>query len=375
MNKKDISEIKKLFKKDGGAIDHICGCMIDGEGKRRMEFRDAFYSLSDEEADRYFEIFKKALSGTLGKNLHSLEYTIEQETEGEAYKLLDELRQSALKDDEVLDRFYSAVASTYSIGDSYYVVLLHCNYDVPGKGTDGLEQDDGSEEVYSFFMCCLCPVELSDAGLFYNTAENRVEERTRDLCIRPAANAFLFPAFTDRCQDVHSVLYYAKKPEELHEEFIDGCIGGPTPLSFKSQKEAFQEIVTRAVGGECSFDTACRLQENITELMEEYSDVPEPLKLGKPEVKKLLEKSGASDEDLEQFDSVYEDAAGKSELMAENLVSKKSFAIKTPDIKISINPQYLDLVQIQQIEGQRCIVIPIDDSVEVNGMSVSLKDM
>ena len=30
MNKKEVSEIKSLFKRDGGAIDRICGCLIDG---------------------------------------------------------------------------------------------------------------------------------------------------------------------------------------------------------------------------------------------------------------------------------------------------------------------------------------------------------
>ena len=28
MNKKEVSEIKSLFKRDGGAIDRICGCLI-----------------------------------------------------------------------------------------------------------------------------------------------------------------------------------------------------------------------------------------------------------------------------------------------------------------------------------------------------------
>ena len=36
MNKKEVSEIKSLFKRDGGAIDRICGCLIDGEQQIRM---------------------------------------------------------------------------------------------------------------------------------------------------------------------------------------------------------------------------------------------------------------------------------------------------------------------------------------------------
>ena len=36
MNKKEVSEIKSLFKRDGGAIDRICGCLIDGEQQIRI---------------------------------------------------------------------------------------------------------------------------------------------------------------------------------------------------------------------------------------------------------------------------------------------------------------------------------------------------
>ena len=57
MNKKEVSEIKSLFKRDGGAIDRICGCLIDGEQQIRMTFSDMFLSLSQEEIDKYFEIF------------------------------------------------------------------------------------------------------------------------------------------------------------------------------------------------------------------------------------------------------------------------------------------------------------------------------
>lgn len=60
MNKKEISEIKGLFKRDGGAIDRICGCLIDGEQEIHMTFSDSFLSLSQEEIDKYFEIFKKS---------------------------------------------------------------------------------------------------------------------------------------------------------------------------------------------------------------------------------------------------------------------------------------------------------------------------
>ena len=69
MNKKEISEIKKQFSPNNCAITRICGCYVDGEKNKKTELKEAFLSLSEEEMFKYFEIFKKTLSGTIGKNL------------------------------------------------------------------------------------------------------------------------------------------------------------------------------------------------------------------------------------------------------------------------------------------------------------------
>ena len=118
MNKKEVSEIKGLFKRDGGAIDRICGCLVDGERQIRMTFAESFVNLSQEEIDKYFEIFKKSLSGSLGKNLHTLEYTLDQELSGSGHKRLIALRQTKLKDESVLDEFYKSVSENYNYGES-----------------------------------------------------------------------------------------------------------------------------------------------------------------------------------------------------------------------------------------------------------------
>lgn len=151
-----------------------------------------------------------------------------------------QLKATGLKDETVLEEFYKSVAETYHFGESYYVVMIHCNYDVPGRGSDNLDMDDASEEVYEFILCCICPVKLSEAGLCYNTQTNRVEERMRDQWIEAPVNAFLFPAFDDRSSNIHSLLYYTKKTEELHEDFINDCIGGPAPMSFKTRRLYFR---------------------------------------------------------------------------------------------------------------------------------------
>ena len=76
MNKKEISEIKKQFTPANCAITRIRGCYVDGEKNKKTEVKEAFLSLSEEEMFKYFEIFRKTLSGTLGKNLINMEFPL-----------------------------------------------------------------------------------------------------------------------------------------------------------------------------------------------------------------------------------------------------------------------------------------------------------
>ena len=53
MNKKEIAEIKKLFTPSHCAITRICGCYVDGEKNKKMELKQAFLALPEEEMFKY----------------------------------------------------------------------------------------------------------------------------------------------------------------------------------------------------------------------------------------------------------------------------------------------------------------------------------
>lgn len=373
MNKREIAEIKKQFKKDNNAITRICGCYVDAEKQIKTTLKEAFFALSEEEIFKYYEIFKKTLSGTLGKNLHNLEYSIHNEGEDSAHALLMKLRDEKLTDDETVEAFFNKVIETYEYGENYYIILLHSAYDIPGKAADNEELFDMSEEVYNHILCCICPVKLSEPGLSYNEVTNHIEERPRDWWVQPPMTGFLFPAFNDRSTDIHGVLYFSKHTEELHYEFIESCLGAPCPISFKAQKEAFQEVLSGTLGEECRYDIVRQLHEYLTELTEEHIEDTEPLRLSKPEVRDLLEKSGVEPERLEHFEQIYDEAAGQdTSILLPAITGTGKFAVKTPDVDIRVKPDRLDLIETQMIEGKRCLIIAMEDNVEVNGMPIQL---
>ena len=88
-------------------------------------------------------------------------------------------------------------------------------------------------------------------------------------------------------------------------------------------------------------------------------------------MKKIFEQSGVADEKMEDFDKKFEENTGeKGRLLASNIAETKKFNIETPDIIIKVNPDRADLVETRIIDGRQCLVIAVDDHIEVNGISV-----
>ena len=346
---------------------------MDGEKNKKTELKEAFLSLSEEEMFKYFEIFKKTLSGTVGKNLLNMDFPLSQEEPGGTQEFLLRLRSSKLQDNELIEAFYDKIIENYDYGENYYIILIHAVYDIPGKSSDGQEMFDASDEIYEHILCSICPVKLSKAGLCYNAETNSIQDRIRDWIVEMPDLGFLFPVFNDRSTDIHSILYYTKNAEELRSTFIDEVFGCTTPLSAGGQRDSFNALVEETLGEDCAYDTVLNIHEKLTELVEAQKDEPEPVVLTKSEVKRLFEDCGVEEKKLESFDEQYEMAAGeKTALMASNITNTRRFEIKTPDVVIHVEPDRAELVETRVIDGRRCLVIPMEDNVEVNGIRVTM---
>ena len=93
MNKKEVNEIKRRFKKDSVNFDKMVGCYVDANKEMVLTFKETFLNLEDEEFHKYLEIANKAMSGTIGNNLLELPFDPESEIEGSGHDLLMRLRE------------------------------------------------------------------------------------------------------------------------------------------------------------------------------------------------------------------------------------------------------------------------------------------
>ena len=378
MNKKEVSEIKRLFYKNKCHVRKLCGCYVDAEKNIKTEVKHAFLSLDEEEMFKYINIFRSCLSGSLGRNLINLEFPIEQEETGGTQEFLLRLRDSRLEDDELIEQFYNKVIEYYEYAENYYIILAHAAYDIPGITSDGLEMDDASIYVYEHLICCICPVKLEKSNLCYNAESNTIETTIRDWLVDVPAHGFLFPAFNDRNTDIHSMLYYTRKSENPNTSFMDNMFACRRPLTSKEQNGVFQTIIEQSLGDDCSFETVKSIHENINEMIEEQKDLPEPVILDKNDVKGLLVKSGIKEENLNDFDEHYErifhdedtETASETNLTAANITNPRNLEVKTTDVVIKVKPERSDLIETRIIDGIPYILIQVNEHVELNGVIV-----
>lgn len=369
MNKKEVLEIRKQFTPVNCAITRICGCYVDHEKNKKLQTKEAFLSLPEEEAFKYFDIFKKTLSGSIGKNLLNLDYSIEKEGGATPHGILMELRETKLQDDEILEEFYDNVIENYDYNENYYIILIHGMYDIPGKASDGAEMFDASDEVYEFILCSICPVKLSKAGLRYDAQDNKIEDCVRDWVVDKPDKGFLFPAFNDRNTDIHSALYYTRKSDEIQPEMIENVLGAEMVVSADVEKDSFLHLIEDVLDDKCDFDTVRNIHETLNDLVEDYKDSPNPLSLNKSDIRKIFEDSGVTEECMEKFNSEFDFTFGRRKtVLASNIAETKWVTVKTPDVTIKISPDRADLVETMVVNGRQCIVIAADDHVTVNGI-------
>lgn len=371
MNKREILEIRKQFCHERCSIMRICGCYVDGEKNIKTQMKEAFLSLPEEEVFKYFNIFKQTLSGKLGKNLLNMEFPLDAESAGRPQEFLLTLRDSKLQDDELIDEFYDRIIRNYHFPENYYIILIHAAYDIPGKSSDNGEMFDASDEVYEFLLCSICPVKLSKPGLAYQLYENRIKDRIRDWVVDAPEKGFLFPAFNERSTDIHSMLYYSKKADEIQPDFIENMFGCQVPSTAKHQKDAFNDLLLDILGKDADYETVKSIHENLTDMVEESKENPEPLVLNQSDIRQLFEMSCIPEDKMASFNNAYTAAVGeKGEFLAANITNERSFHIQTPDVEIRINPERTDLVETKIIDGKQCLVITVNDHIEVNGLDV-----
>lgn len=377
MNNKEIGEIRRRLRRERSNITAIYGCYVNENKEIISEFRQSTGMMPENEADKYYALLRRALSGSIGKNLIDIIFKTSQVADSPEHKLLMELRKTALKEDEIRSQFYQKVIDSVSM-EGNYLILLGCDsYDVPFKSKDDSFQKDASEETYTYIICAICPVKQTKPNLHYIPEEKTFHDGAMNQMVSAPALGFLFPAFDNRATNIYNALYYTHDTKQGQDSFVEAIFNAPVPKPAAEQKKSFEALLTTALGEECSLDVVQNVHEQICQRVEMHkeSKVAEPLLVSKEDVKDVLTSCGVSQEHLAKFSVDYDEAFGfEADLHPKNVIDTRHFEVKTPDVSIKVDPTRSDLIETRIIGGVKYIMICADEDIEVNGVSIHVKD-
>ena len=126
MNEKEIGEIRRRQRRDRSNMTAIYGCYVNENKEIITEFRQSTGMMPENEAEKYFGLLRRALSGSVGRNLIEITYKTSQVTDSPEHKLLMDLRESKLSDEEQRAAFYRKVIDSV-VMDTNYLILLGCD--------------------------------------------------------------------------------------------------------------------------------------------------------------------------------------------------------------------------------------------------------
>lgn len=419
LRNKDILELKRRFKKETCTITRMCGCYVDGNKNKIVELNETFLNLDDEEFYKYLEIAKKALSGTIGNNLLELNFEKKEEESGGKQQYLLGLRESGLKNQELLEHLYDMIIENYDYVGNYLILVFHDAYDVITKTNDDLKIDE-SEEVFTYLLCAICPVNLSKPGLGYRADENRIGVRIQDRVVGAPDAGFMFPSFVERSADIHSLTYYVRDAKNSHRDFIEAALGCGAKRTATEEQNTFSNIVKTAIAPiiEDSDGVLLDIQEKLNDIAEEHDAAMEDLVLAEPEeltltteiIKEVLSDSDIPDAAVALIQEHFTQEFNDCPPVVKNLVNEKAIeknnkekkeirlleevaALKQENIEkteqietlvkmeaplnpdeakswaevfLRMKPDKAEQVKFQTIDGQKYLLIPMEDNENVN---------
>ena len=96
---KEIGEIRRRVRRDRSNMTALYGCFVNENKEIISQFRQSTGMMPENESDKYFALLRRALSGSIGKNLIDIAFKTSQVAGSPEHKLLMDLRASQLKDE------------------------------------------------------------------------------------------------------------------------------------------------------------------------------------------------------------------------------------------------------------------------------------
>lgn len=381
MNKKDIATLRKQFKLDNELlnIETIFNVYVQKEsGDIYHHISQPFGLLEKESQDLFLVNFKKVLTGQLDTKLFELTFSdgVQDSTQEVLFEGLRADDTESWQDYmlDIVDRMFANKVYDFDT----VVTFIKGEYRKPIKQRSIESGEGGTDNVYAntFILCSLNKTTQPEKSLVFDYIEKAFKPNSE---IDPIINlttpltGFLFPVFTDHAADVNRILYNSGKANQPNELFIEEVLNCETITTAAEDKDCFGLIVNQLAGDKVNADVVSHIYEEIDRRVQDSIDEEEeedPI-INYRDVEQILTTSGIDDVDTDKVKEAFKTVIDNEQhsFKATNLMPK-SVKIKTEVAKLAINPQDLRNVKYITYQGKRCLLIEIDEDVEIEGFQL-----
>lgn len=381
MNKKEIAELRRHQRRDRSNATTIYGCYVNAEKEIVSAFSRSLATMPENEADKFFKLFRRVLGGaggdSIGRLHHILSFKTSQVADSEEHRQLMSLRGKGLDNEDVRKEFYQKVIGSLTMDSHYLILIFSETYDVPFKSKDGDTQADNSDEGFTYVLCAICPVKQTQPVLHYDDdCKNFQDGSIINFATTPEIG-FLFPAFTDRSTNIYEALYYNRNKAENYEDFITAVFNTPIADAVQQQKQAFAEVLATSLDDDCSLNVAQAVHEQISQrmLLHKEAKVPEPLEIQQHEIVSMVKSCGVPEDKLKKLTEAMENKFGKNTAFCpSNIINTKRIEVTAPDVVIRVAADRSDLIQTKVINGTKYILIRADEEVAFDGVNINIEE-
>lgn len=357
MNKSELMEIKKQYKIKNCHVNKIAGCYVNGQKEIVAKFVETLLSKPEEEIFKYLDIFKKGLSGSVGKNIRTLDMP-----NNDTARALMTLVRSELREESILDALYAKIIESISDKpDNYLILFMQNTYDIPNKNSDNLK-DGESDEVYSYVSCYLCPIKAEKPGLAFNAETGTFEHKELRHCVEKPEFSFIYPSFEDRSTDTDKITIYNKGADNAFDCVIRNFLECDAELSAEDQKKLFSEMIEQAVSESDNTDHIEVIKKVNEKIAEKVEETGVETKLAAEDIKSIFEENNIST-------SCVDNIAGDNSFTAD-VISTPDMDIKLEGISVKVKSDVTDRIERKVVDGKECLIIAINgDPLTVNGVT------
>lgn len=383
MNKKEISEIKRNISatNDAMCIKKVANALVWDDGTVKLYQEKNFNNTDEREQQLYCGTAKKVFSGKTGKNL--LEYKLADGWDEDDFDSIEGKLYAVSRgnvSDEPLKDYISSVASSLKYPFGYLITALFCTYSVPydkksvSSKRSNDEDEDYSPEEFTFTVFAFSALDHEENRLIFSDDKKDITARSlNDITFKKTPfSGFMYPVFNNRSCDVNNVLYYVNNSTEPSKDFVQEIFGCEMTIPPMKQKIKFEEIMLNTFGSSIDFEFLTNMQGHLAAqvaLNHKDKETATPTTdLSLDDFNKIMKQCGAKEEQIETFTEKYEEAFGKTEkLSVESIIDENKFVTTSSGLKIDTASENYNNIKIKTIDGVKCIVIEIDDTVKVNG--------